>query len=188
MKTFNFKTLALTTAVASVFFAGSAMAQNVVTVPVNATVQNAITLTLVSPLEFGTVLAINDATETASMEVDSASAVTFAATAAPAVMGQASGTPAAAEVSVAGVSGATINLTIDTVVDPVNGGDSFTLDGFLMDINGAGKAAVTVGTPVPYTATALDTVLIGATITTPTQPALMADGAYAGSFELTASY
>lgn len=188
MKLFNIKTLALATAAASVFFAGSAMAQNVVTVPVNATVQNAITLTLVDPLDYATIVAINDGTQTATASVATTDAITFGTTGAPAFTQAATGTPTAGEITVAGVVGATINMTLNNVVDPTDGTDTLTLGTFLRDVNGGGSTATTAGVAFTYTATALDTILIGATITTPAQPAQIADGAYAGSFDLVASY
>lgn len=188
MKLFNIKTLALATATASFLFAGSAMAQNVQTVPVNATVQNAITMTLNSPMDFGTIVAINNATQTASASMATTGVVTFATTGAPAFAQQASGTPAAASVGLAGITGATINIVLNNVVAPINGTDVFGIGTFLRDVNGAGSTATTPGTSYTYTATAADTILIGARLTTPTQAALIADGAYVGSFDLVASY
>ena len=187
-KNFNLKTLALATALATTMFAAQASAQNVVTVPATATVQNAITLTAATPMAFATILAINDATEIANMVIATDSSVTFPTSGAPAIMGQVSGTPSAAEVTVGGVSGATINLTINNVVDPTDGTDTLDLNTFTADINAAGSAGVTVGTPVPYTATASDTVLIGATLSTPAQALIVGDGLYTGSFDVVASY
>lgn len=184
-----FKIAALSTVLGFSMLSGTAQAQNVVTVPVNATVQNAITLTLVDPLSYGTIVAINDGTQTATSTVaPDTSAMTHTTTGAPAIMAPATGTPTAGEITVAGVVGATINLTIDTVVDPTDGTDTLALSAFTTDINGGGSTARTVGTAFGYTATALDTVNIGATITTPAQPAQIGDGAYAGSFNITASY
>lgn len=188
MKLFNLKTLALATATASVFFAGSAMAQNVVTVPVNATVQNAITMALVNPLEFGTIIAINDLTQSATALVSTAGVLTVGTTGAPAFTAAVSGTPTAGQVTLAGVVGATINVTLNNVVDPTDGTDTLTLGSFLRDVNGGGSTPVVVGTPFTHTALALDTVLIGATLTTPAQAAVIGDGAYAGSFDIVASY
>lgn len=188
MTRLNFKTLTLTTALAAVMFSGPLLAANVATVPVNVTVQNAITMTNVDPLEFGTIIAINDATQTASATVATNDALTFATTGAPALMSAISGTPTAGEITTAGFAGATINMTLNNVVDPTDGTDTLTLSAFTRDVNGGGSTATTAGTPFTYTATALDTILIGATITTPAQATQIADGAYTGSFDLVASY
>lgn len=188
MKLFNIKTLALATATASIFFAGSAMAQNVVTVPVNATVQNAITMTLVDPLDYQTIVAINDGTQTANAIIATDDSITFNTTGAPAFTQQAAGTPTAGEITMAGVTGATINVTLNNVVQPTDGTDTFTLDTFVRSVNGAADAATTPGTPFAVTATALDTIVVGATLTTPAQAAQIADAPYVGSFDIVASY
>lgn len=182
------KLLALTTALALPLLSGPSHAQNTVTVPVTATVQNAITLTLVDPLNYGTIIAINDGTQTATANVATTDALTFTTTGAPALTAAATGTPTAGEITIAGVVGATINLTIQTVVDPTDGTDTLALSAFLTDVNGGGSTARTVGTSFAHTALALDTMLIGATITTPAQPGQIGDGAYAGSFDVLASY
>lgn len=181
------KTLVLTTALTLV--AGTTFAQDTITVPVNATVANAITLTNVNPLEFGTLIAINDATQSASATVATTDALSVATTGAPALTVALSGTPTAGEITIQGISGQTINLTIQNVVDPTDGTDTLTLGTFIANVAGGGDGAVTVGTPFTYTATAgPDTMLVGATITTPLQAARIGDGAYAGSFDVVASY
>jgi len=180
--------LAALTAIIAFSVVKPSHAQNVITVPVNATVQNAITLALIDPLQFGTIIAINDAVETASVTISTGDAQSFATTSAPALTGAVTGTPTAAEVTSAGVIGATINLTVNNVVNPTDGTDTFTLDTFIQNVNGAGDTPVVVGTPFAHTALALDTILIGATITTPAQAAQIADGTYAGSFDIVASY
>ena len=191
LKMRNFKTIkmaALTTVSAFLLYSGTAQAQNTITVPVTATVQNAITLTNVDPLAFATVIAINDGTQTASATIATTDAISFATTGAPALMAAATGTPTAGEITVAGVVGATINLTINNVVNPTDGTDTFTLSAFNTDVNGGGSTAQAVGVAFSHTATALDTVLIGATITTPAQPLQIGDGTYTGSFDILASY
>jgi spore coat protein U-like protein len=182
------KIIALSTVLAFPMLAGQAQAQNSVTVPVTATVQNAITVSLVNPLNFGTILAINDAAQTATATVATTDALTFGTSGAPAITAAVTGTPTAGEVTLAGSVGATINVTINAVVSPTDGTDTLTLSTFFTDVNGGGSTARTPGTPFAHTALALDTVLIGATLTTPAQPALIGDGAYAGSFDIVASY
>jgi len=188
MKLLNLKTLALATAMTTMFLSGTSMAQNVTTVPVNATVQNAITLAVINPLNFGTIVAINDSTETATASVATTDAITFTRTNAPAFSQAVGGTPSAGEVTLDGVVGATINVTLNNIVAPTDGTDTFTIGTWLYDVNGAGSTSITPGTPITYTATALDTFLVGATITTPAQAGLIGDGAYVGSFDLVASY
>lgn len=187
-KNFNLKTLAMATAIATTMFAAQASAQNVVTVPATATVQNAITLTQNAPMAYGTIIAINDGAQTATAALATDDTVVFTTTGAPALMAQATGSPTAAEIGVAGVNGATINLTIDSVVNPTDGTDTLTLASFLASVNGAADVTVTTGTPFSYTATAADIVEIGASLTTPAQPVQIGDGLYTGSFDFTASY
>ena len=164
------------------------MAQNVTSVPVNASVQNAITLAVINPLNYGTIVAINDATETATAAVSTADAITFTRTNAPAFSQAVGGTPSAGEITLDGVVGATINVTLNNVTAPTLGTDIFTIGSWVYSVNGSTSASITPGTPVTYTATALDTLLVGATITTPAQATLIADGAYVGSFDIVASY
>ena len=182
------KLLALSTVLALPLLSGPSHAQNTVTVPVNATVQNAITMTLVDPLDYATIIAINDGTQTATAVLDTADGLTFATTGAPALTAAATGTPTSGEITVAGVVGATINLTIQNVVDPTDGTDTLALSLFQVDVNGGGAGAQVAGVSFAHTALALDTILFGATITTPAQPAQIGDGAYAGSFDVIASY
>ncbi len=182
------KLFALSTALALPLLSSPAQAQNSVTVPVTATVQNAITVSLVDPLNYGTILAINDAAQTATAVVATTDALTFGTSGAPAITAAVSGTPTAGEVTLAGSVGATINVTINAVVSPTDGTDTLTLGAFFTDVNGGGSTSRTPGTPFSHTALALDTILIGATLTTPAQPALIGDGAYAGSFDIVASY
>lgn len=191
MKLINVKRLALSALVASTMFVSGAQAADTVTVPVTATVANAITIATNTPLNFGTLIAINDDTLAATMEVDTASATTFATGGAPALFVQAAGTPTAADVSVTGVNGATVNLTIENVTDPIhtNGTDILALSGWLQSVAGNAEAGATVDNAFTMTADGTaQTVLIGATITTPVQADQIEDGAYTGSFDLTASY
>lgn len=188
MRTLNLKALTLTTAMAAVLFSSPLLAADTATVPVNVTVQNAITLTNVDPLDFGSIIAINDAVETATVTVATNDGITFGTTGAPALTAAAGGTPTAGEITSAGVVGATINMTLNSVVDPTDGTSTLVLSAFNRDVNGGGSTATTPGTPFTYTATALDTILIGATITTPASGTQIGDGAYVGSFDLVASY
>ena len=187
-KYFNIKTLALATAMATTMFSAQAFAQNVVTVPATATVQNAITMTQNTPMAFATLVAINDGTEQATATLAPDSSISFATSGPPAIMQQANGTPTAADISLAGVNGSTINLTLSNVVSPTDGTDTLTLNNFQYTVNGSVAAGLTPGVAVSYTATASDTLLIGADLVTPAQPAQIADGAYTGSFDITASY
>ena len=188
-KYFNNRTLVLALALSTTMFASNAFSADIATIPVTATVQNAISLNVVTPMSFGTIYAIANGTQTASAVLSTASVQSYTRTAAPAIAGLVSGVPSAAEITVVGVSGATINLTINGVVNPVGpvDGDILTLHSFTADINGAGSAPRVIGTPFSYTATASDTILIGASLRTPLQ-ASIEDGLYEGQFNLVASY
>jgi spore coat protein U-like protein len=87
-----------------------------------------------------------------------------------------------------GVPNATINVTVDNVVDPTDGATSLTLQNFEQSHALAGTAALTVATPftVTLTATGTNTLNIGAEIAT--QIASYADATYTGSFDVTFSY
>ena len=174
-------------------------AVNAQTANMTATAEVAAPLTVATPsqLNFGTIVAISDTTETATATVSPAGAVSIAATGAPAHTAIVDDSAAAAgQVTIAdGVDSATLNITIDNVVDPVNGADSFDLDSFVTSWNGAPVGtAQTIGTPFTETYAAAfgggtNTLDIGATITTTTAAAgTYADGTYAGTYDVIISY
>ena len=182
---------------AAVVFATFAFAPSMATAqtePVTATVvvQNALTITEVDALNFGTVAAISDAAQVATLAIDAATAVlTPTSTGAPAtfaVIDNALATRAQLTVE-DGAPGATINFTINNVVNPIFGGNAFLLTGWETNWNGGAVTARAVNVSFPYVfAAPLSTLNIGAEIRTQTAVALYTDGTYLGSFDVVASY
>ncbi len=175
------------------FVPGIATAQ---TEPITATVvvQNALTITEVDPLDFGTVAAISDATDVATISIDAITgALATSTTGAPAVFAVIdNATASRAQITIEdGAAGANINYTINNVVNPIFGGNAFFLTGWETAYN-AGPVtaqAVNVSFSYPFSASgATDTLNIGAEIRTQTTVATYADGTYLGSFDVVASY
>ena len=177
--------------------AGDASAQTqAVTVTVN--VDNTLTLAAAQNLNFGVIAANRDTTNTATVTVNTAgvgSVASGGAGATTAIINNANIDQA--QITVAGgANGATINVYIDNVVNPVNGPESFALAGFTTSYNGGAPASRTAGSGNAWTQTydsgfggGTNTLDIGATITT-TNNATTAytDGTYAGSFNVIFSY
>lgn len=175
-------------------FAGSAQAQ---TEAVTATVvvQNTLTTNVVDNMNFGTVAAISDAAQTATLVLnpvtDALTTATGGGTAVFAVIDNTNVAGANLTIEDA-AGGATINVEIDNVVNPTFGGATFTLGTFTTSWNGAAAAARIIGTPWTQTFNAgfgggVNTLDIGATLTTATG-ATYTDGTYPGSFEVSFSY
>lgn len=161
-----------------------------------AEVQNTLTLATPAQLNFGTISAVSDTTETASATVATDGTVTVAKTGAPAYTGIIDDSAAAAgQVTVAdGADSVALNITIDNVVDPVNGSDSFALDGFTTSWNGGSATSRTIGTAFSETFSSTfgggtNTLDIGATITTTTaSAAAYPAGTYSGTYDVIISY
>lgn len=161
-----------------------------------AAVQNTLTLATPAQLNFGTIVAVADTTETATATVSTLGAVTVATTGVPAYTAIVDDSLASAgQVTVEdGADGGIINITIDNVVDPVNGTETFTLDQFSTSWNGAAVATRTIGTPFTQNFDSafgggVNTLDIGATITTTTVAAApYTDGTYAGTYDVIFSY
>jgi len=161
-----------------------------------ATVENVLTLTTPSQLNFGTVVALSDTTDTASVTIDTAGSVTVAktGTAAHTVIVDDSAATAAQITLADGADGAVINITIDNVVDPLNGTTVFNLDDFSTSWNGAAADTQIIGTTFTETFSnafnaGVNTLDIGATITTTTAAAgPYADGTYNGTYDVIISY
>ena len=161
-----------------------------------AEVQNILTLATPSQLNFGTIAAVSDTTETATATVSTLGVVSVAATAFPANTAIVDDSAAAAgQITIAdGADSATLNITIDNVVDPVNGTDSFILDNFSTSWNGAIASTQVIGTTFTETFSSAfgggtNTLDIGATITTTTATAApYTDGTYAGTYDVIISY
>ena len=196
MKTTFTNKLLLSAGVAALAMtAGTAQAQ---TEPVVATVtvQNALTLAEVDPLDFGIVAVTSHNVNTATLTINPLTdALTTATTGAPAVFAVVDGTNAtAAQITVADAAdGAALQITINNVVNPVFGGSAFTLNGWQTSWNGGAATARTAGTVFSYTfLTAfgpnLNTIDIGANLVTQIAVPLYADGLYSGSFDVVFSY
>lgn len=164
------------------------------TEPVTATVTvlNALTLTEVDPLNFGVVAAISDGTAVATLAIDAITGVlTPTTTGTPAVFAVIDNANASrAQITVEdGALGASLNFTINNVVNPIFAGNAFTLTGWETAWNAGAVTARTAGTPFQYVfAAGVNTLDIGAEIRTQTAVALYTDGVYAGSFDVVASY
>jgi spore coat protein U-like protein len=178
-------------ALALAFSPGQAQAQ---TEPITATVtvQNALTITEVDPLDFGTVAAISDATDVAVLAIDAITAVLTPTTSGPPATFAVVDSTAASRAQITiedGALGASLNYTINNVVNPIFGGNAFLLTGWETAYNAGAVTARTAGTPFSYVfAGPIDTLNIGAEIRTQTTVPLYADGVYAGSFDVVASY
>lgn len=189
------KILSMACAVAVGAYATTANAQTA-NMTATATVLNTLTLATPAQLNFGTIVAVSDTVQTATATVDTAGAISVATTGAPAVTAVVDNTAVAVgQVTVAnGADGATLNININNVVDPVNGPESFVLDSFNTSWNGGGAALQVINTPFTETFSAafgggINTLDIGATITTTTAAAApYTDGVYAGTYDVVFSY
>jgi len=197
MKKFN--TLKNTSlALASILAIGAISTANAQTSNMTATalVQNTLTLATPSQLNFGTISAVSDTTETATVTIDTLGTASVATTGAPAYSAIVDDTAAAAgQITIAdGADGATLNITINNVVDPVNGTETFDLDSFTTSWNGNASNAQVIGTPFTETFSSAfgggtNTLDVGATITTTTASAgAYTDGSYAGTYDVVISY
>ena len=173
----------------------SAMAQTTVTVPVTASVSNTVTATATQSLEFGTIVAkptIDDAI-TATMATDGT--LSFSAqngVEVIAAIDSSAAQPAIVTVTDA-ADGATLNVTVGNVVNPTNGGESFTLDTFTRRNNGAlSETPVAIDDPFELAyadnAGSGSTIAIGATITGAAGDTFTATTPYVGSFDVTVDY
>lgn len=196
MKTpFNKFMLVMAGFAATIVFSTHAQAQ---TEPVVATVtvQNALTITEVDPLDFGTVAVISDAAETATLTINPVTdALSTTTTGAPAVFAVIdSATATAANITVEDAAdGAALQIQINNVTNPLYGGSAFTLTNWTTSWNGGPATGRTVATPFSYVwtsgfASGVNTIDIGAGLVTQTSVALYADGLYTGSFDVVFSY
>ena len=189
------KLLIATCALTLGLYTGSVQAQTS-NMTATATVQNVLTLTTPSQLNFGTIVAIADTANTASVAIDTVGNVVTASTGIPAyTVVVDDSAAAAAQITVAdGADGALINITIDNVVGPVNGTTVFDLDDFTTSWNGNAANTQVIGTPFIETFSSafnagVNTLDIGATITTTTATAgPYTDGTYNGTYDVIISY
>lgn len=190
-------TIAAVAAVAALGLTADAKAQTQ-NVTADVTVQNTLNLAQVSGLNFGTIAALRHATNTASVALSTAGVLgTPATTGAGAAIAVIDNTAADnAEISVEdGAPGAAINVNIPIagIVQPIFGGNSLALGTWRYAFNALPEAGITPGTPVVVNfdatyAAGVNSFRVGATLSTTTGAVAYADGAYAGSFDVTFSY
>lgn len=163
------------------------------TVPVTASVQNTVTVTATQGMNFGTIVAIPDGGDvTAVMATDGTLTVSGASTATGATVDDSAAQPAIVTVTDAS-EGATLQVTIDGVVDPVNGSESFGMATFQYRRNGElSEQSASVSTPFDLTyadnSGAGSTITIGATLTGTNGDSFTATTPYVGSFDVTVTY
>lgn len=197
MKTFKSKKLLTTFSVLAVLgFGATHVHAQTANMTADVAVQNTLTLATPTQLNFGTIAAIRDASNTATVSVDTAGAGTVASgggAAATAIVDDS--LIAAGQITVAdGADGATLNITINNVVDPVNGTESFVLDDFTTSWNNGADQVQVIGTGFTETFDAAfgagtNTLDIGATITTTLGAGTAySDGSYAGTYDVVFSY
>ncbi len=172
---------------------GTAHAQTAA-VTADVTVLNTLTLVTALNLNFGTIAAVGDGGNVATMAIGTDGVLAVPVLAGAAVIAVVDNTAASqAQITIAdGANGAIINVDIQSVVNPINGAESFILDTFFTSYNGGGDVARVAG--VPWTETFdsvfgpnLNTLDIGATITT-TGAIAYTDNVYNGGFDVVFSY
>lgn len=167
------------------------------TVPIAVTVQNTLTLTQVDDMDFGTLVAVGAAGNTASVALSTAGALGVPTTSGGgayiAVVDTTNVTAAALTVE-DGAAGANINVDIPIagIVEPTFGGSTLDLGTWRYSWNGGASAAITPGTPVVVVfdaafAAGVNTIDVGATLSTQAG-VTYGDGAYVGSFDIDFSY
>ena len=185
------KLFALAAAAAVIFTAGTATAQTV-SVTADAVVQNTLTLTKNSDLNFGTITALGDDANTQSatyhVNPDGSQDVPVNNGLAQIAVIDASAVTAA-DIDIAdGAPGATINVTIQNVSDLTDGTDTLLLTDFETSYNGGADVSRTAGTPFTRTFVGpTDSLLIGASVETSGDGPL-GDGNYSGGFDVVFSY
>jgi hypothetical protein len=176
---------------ALVFSAPAAHAQ---TTPVTATVvvDSTMSVLVVDNMNFGTIAAVGDATNLATLAIDPLTDALTPTNNAPAVIFVVDDTLArAASLTVGDVAeGATINVTIDNIVDPTDGTTAFDLGTLQVSWNGAAATPQAEGVSfavVDVAGGAPNTIDIGATLST-VAGGTYADATYAGGFDLIVAY
>lgn len=187
--------IAITATCAAMGMATNAQAQTA-NMTVDVEVQNSMTITPDNQLNFGTIIAIPDAAQTASVTISPTLGTlgTPSTTGAPAYIAVIDNTAQSeAQITVTDAApGATINIDIQNVVPPTNGSVAFQLGTWMSSWNAAGALARTPG--ISWTQTYIDnagagSVLdLGATLTTNAAGTPYTDGAYAGTFDVVFSY
>jgi hypothetical protein len=167
-------------------------------VNVSLTVSNLLTITEVSPINFGTLAAFKDTVgaNVATIAISPAGVLGAPSNAAPAVIAVIDNTTATqAELTVEdGADSASINIEIDNVVPPTNG-TAFALTAWMSSWNGAAATARTPATPwsqvfdADFNGVGLGSTLeLGVTLNTVAGGAQYVDNIYTGNFDVIFSY
>tara|TARA_Y100001001_G_scaffold138273_1_gene140368 strand:- start:738 stop:1334 length:597 start_codon:yes stop_codon:yes gene_type:complete len=179
--------------------ATGAFAQTTVNVPVTASIDNTVTVNQGTPMNFGTIVAIPSADQTTTTTISTDGNLTTdvggsGSGAISSIVDDSAATPATVEISDA-ADGAELNITIENVVGPSDGGtESFTMDTFTYRFNNQlSEQSATIDTAfqVNYNASVgggINTLDIGATITGGTGDSFTSTSPYTGSFDVTVNY
>ena len=196
MKLISKKTLLVTASILMIGFAASDANAQTANVTAQATVSNTLTVGTTTNMNFGTVVAVGDTGQNATISIDEAGAVTVGTsggTAITAIVDDSAAT--AAQVTVGdGAPGGTINVTINNLTDLTDGTDVLEFDtgAFLVSQNGSAATteAATVAFQITYDGlTNPNTLDIGATIQTEaTQTGPLNDAVYNGGFDVVFAY
>lgn len=160
------------------------------TVDVDLIVQNNVTLNVSADMNFGTIVAIGDAANVASIAIGADNVLGTPTNNAPAYIAVSnSGLASRGQIEVTdGATGATINVVINAVVDPTDGTSAFGLASFSTSWNGGAPTARTAATPWTQVLAAGTNILnIGATLST-VAGQTYANGAYDGGFNVVFNY
>lgn len=189
-------TIAAIAAVATMGLISQANAQTE-PVAVEVEVLNTLTITEVTPLNFGTIAAARGVATTSTIampitgilaaptnNLPSSIAVIDAATASEAEITVEDGAPSA---------NININIPIASITAPTFGGNSFALSSWVYAWNGGGSTAIVPGTPqvVQFDAgynAGVNALHVGATLGTTAGAVAYGDGAYTGGFSVVFSY
>lgn len=169
-----------------------------VTVTASATVENTFDVTITNGLSFGTIGAVADTTDVARLTVAPDSSVTedegngwLGSDQAAIVVDAGATAPDAADISVNGFEATTIYVTYSNIVNPTDGSQSFILTDLLDDLTTPGSydgSTRVIGQGTTDGSGDLTFHVGGSIETTTTAAVAYADGAYAGSFDVTFSY
>ncbi len=193
MKFTKIRNFACTALLATTMMVGVANAETA-TIPATATVLNAITMDGIVGMDFGTLIIINDNTTQSTIVLDTAGTLGAPTNAGATIVASIAGTPAAGAVNVTAGNGTTVNISVNTVTNPVDSGTSLIalpLSAFSVLVPGGTEQTIASdGSQTrAYTADGTaQTVAFGATLSTPSLAAQIPDDTYTGSFIVTAAY
>lgn len=170
-----------------------------IVVPIQATIQNTVTVAVTQDMDFGTVVAIPGPTpsapntNTSVFTLSTNNSVTPTANGAAAAAVIDSSTAQAAEVTITGAAdGAPLTVNIANIIGPNNSGEAFTLGSFVQRINGAASQTAVVSDTFTFNyddnGGAGSVILLGATLNSASQASFTQTTPYTGSFDVVVSY